>query len=72
MRYWRVMRCSQGHLFETPFVPFASLKALRTPTGRVQRCPVCGRMRAVELMLTEELTPRQRAEAHGHRTGPLP
>lgn len=71
MRYWRVMRCSAGHLFETPFLPFGSLKAIRMPTGRVQRCPVCHRMRRVELMFTDALSPSERAEARRNRTSPL-
>ena len=35
-----VVRCRQGHLFTTIWVPGASLKALRLGWARVQRCPV--------------------------------
>ncbi|WP_051939476.1 hypothetical protein [Phaeacidiphilus oryzae] len=72
MSYWRVMRCPDGHLFETPFLPMVSLKAVRTPGGRYQRCPVDGRWRLMDLQITSELSPEQRAEARRHRTTPIP
>lgn len=72
MRYWRVMRCVDGHLFETPFLPMLSLKAIRTPRGRIMRCPVDKHAGPVELMYTAELTPGQRQEARHNRTSPIP
>jgi hypothetical protein len=72
MPYWRIMRCPDGHLFETPFLPFASFKAVRTPRGRYQRCPVDGRWGLMDLQPTAELTPEQLAEAHEQRTTPIP
>lgn len=35
-----VVRCRQGHLFTTIWLPGASLKALRLGWWRFQRCPV--------------------------------
>ncbi len=35
-----VVRCRQGHLFTTLWVPGVSLKALRLGWWRLQRCPV--------------------------------
>jgi len=35
-----VVRCHQGHLFTTIWVPGASVKALRLGWARWQRCPV--------------------------------
>jgi hypothetical protein len=35
-----VVRCRQGHLFTTIWVPGASLKSLRLGWWRFQRCPV--------------------------------
>ena len=35
-----VVRCRQGHVFTTIWVPGASLKALRLGWWRYQRCPV--------------------------------
>jgi hypothetical protein len=39
-RFERPVRCREGHLFTTIWVPFASLKALRLGHRRFQRCPV--------------------------------
>jgi hypothetical protein len=36
----RPVRCSQGHLFTTIWVPLGSLKAVRLGGRRYQRCPV--------------------------------
>ena len=35
-----VVRCRQGHLFSTLWIPGASLKSVRLGPWRVQRCPV--------------------------------
>jgi len=35
-----VVRCSQGHLYTTIWIPGASLKAVRLGWTRFQRCPV--------------------------------
>ena len=35
-----VVRCRQGHLFTTLWVPGVSLKSVRLGPWRVQRCPV--------------------------------
>jgi hypothetical protein len=39
-RFERPVRCRDGHLFTTIWVPFASLKALRLGRKRFQYCPV--------------------------------
>jgi hypothetical protein len=36
----RPVRCSQGHLFTTIWIPLGSLKAVRLGGRRYQRCPV--------------------------------
>jgi hypothetical protein len=36
----RPVRCRDGHLFTTIWIPLASLKALRLGRRRFQRCPV--------------------------------
>jgi len=41
-RFDRPVRCSDGHLFTTIWIPGASLKAVRLGRRRVQRCPVGG------------------------------
>src|SRR5690348_3939356 len=35
-----MVRCRQGHLFTTLWVPLASIKAVRLGWARFQRCPV--------------------------------
>jgi hypothetical protein len=35
-----IVRCRQGHLFTTIWVPLASLKSIRLGWWRFQRCPV--------------------------------
>jgi hypothetical protein len=35
-----VVRCRQGHLFTTIWVPGASVKSIRLGWARLQRCPV--------------------------------
>jgi hypothetical protein len=39
-RFDRPVRCSDGHLFTTIWIPAASFKALRLAGTRYQRCPV--------------------------------
>jgi len=39
-RFARPVRCRDGHLFTTLWVPFGSLKALRLGRRRFQYCPV--------------------------------
>ena len=39
-KFDRPVRCSQGHLFTTIWVPMASLKAVRLGFRRYQHCPV--------------------------------
>ncbi len=39
-RFERPVRCADGHLFTTIWVPLASLKAVRLGRRRYQRCPV--------------------------------
>ncbi|HEY4917073.1 MAG TPA: hypothetical protein VIH92_09190 [Solirubrobacteraceae bacterium] len=36
----RPVRCRDGHLFTTIWIPLASLKAIRLGRQRFQRCPV--------------------------------
>lgn len=53
-----VVRCRQGHLFTTIWIPGASLKAIRLGWARLQRCPVGQHWTLVtpvkEATLTEE------------------
>jgi hypothetical protein len=40
MRFDRPVRCKDGHLFTTIWIPLVSLKAIRLGARRFQRCPV--------------------------------
>ena len=39
-RFDRAVRCKEGHLFTTIWIPAVSLKALRLAGSRYQKCPV--------------------------------
>ncbi|KAH8884905.1 hypothetical protein GQ53DRAFT_829290 [Thozetella sp. PMI_491] len=39
-KFDRIVRCSEGHLYTTIWVPMVSLKALRFGQQRFQHCPV--------------------------------
>lgn len=39
-RFDRPVRCREGHLFTTIWIPLGSLKAVRLGRTRFQRCPV--------------------------------
>jgi hypothetical protein len=39
-RFDRPVRCKDGHLFTTIWIPFGSLKAARLAGRRYQHCPV--------------------------------
>jgi len=39
-RFERPVRCKEGHLFTTIWIPLGSLKAVRLGGKRYQKCPV--------------------------------
>jgi hypothetical protein len=39
-RFDRPVRCRDGHLFTTIWIPLASFKAVRLGNSRWQRCPI--------------------------------
>ena len=59
------VRCSQGHLFTTLWIPGASIKAVRLGFKRYQRCPVCERGRLIHPVRPEELSEDERAQLTG-------
>ncbi len=61
-----VVRCRDGHLFTTIWLPGASLKAVRLLWWRFQRCPVGGHWSMVTPVQEAELTPEQRRDAGLH------
>jgi hypothetical protein len=73
-RYGRdvIVRCRDGHLFMTTWIPMMSVKAIRLGLVRVQYCPVGEHTTAVRLMRDEDLTPAERREASRHHDNGVP
>jgi hypothetical protein len=61
-----VVRCRQGHLYTTIWVPGASFKSLRLGWWRFQRCPVGRHWSIVTPVKDSELTAREKRSAHKH------
>jgi hypothetical protein len=60
-----VVRCRQGHLFSTIWIPAVSLKSLRLGPWRYQRCPVGHHWSLVTPVRSDALTVTERQEAAG-------
>ena len=58
-----VVRCRDGHLFTTIWIPGASVKAVRLGAMRLQYCPVGHHFTAVRPVKEAELTEEMREEA---------
>jgi hypothetical protein len=60
------VRCRDGHLFTTIWIPGASLKAIRLGTIRLQYCPVGRHFTVVRPLKDSELTDEVLAIARSH------
>ncbi len=67
-----VVRCREGHLFTTIWIPAASVKSLRLGWWRFQRCPVGKHWSLVTPMRDSDLTEEQKRAASEHRDIRLP
>jgi hypothetical protein len=67
-----VVRCRQGHLFTTLWLPGVSVKSVRLLWWRLQRCPVGGHWSLVTPVRPSELTEDERRLAQSRRDVPLP
>lgn len=67
-----IVRCSEGHLFTTIWIPGVSLKAIRLGWLRFQRCPVGDHWSFVVPMRDDDLTDAERFIAAQYRDGPMP
>jgi hypothetical protein len=67
-----IVRCRDGHLFTTTWIPMVSFKAIRLGLVRYQYCPVGDHSTAVRLMRDEDLTPAERLEASRHHDNGVP
>src|SRR5215467_15529351 len=70
---WNVpVRCRQGHLFSTTWIPGASVKAIRLGLWRVQWCPVGRHVALVHLVKDADLTESERGFAAAHHDVRVP
>jgi hypothetical protein len=67
-----VVRCNQGHLFMTIWIPFASFKAIRLGWVRIQRCPVGNHWAFVTPVRDSDLTDSERRMAEQFHDVPIP
>jgi hypothetical protein len=58
-----VVRCRDGHLFTTIWIPGASVKSLRLGWWRVQKCPVGGHWTLVSAVKELDLSDEERESA---------
>ncbi len=66
------VRCRQGHLFTTTWIPGASLKSLRLGLWRVQWCPVGRHIDLVRLVKEADLSLEELEFAAEHHDIPVP
>ncbi|HUY20707.1 MAG TPA: hypothetical protein VMV22_00050 [Acidimicrobiales bacterium] len=67
-----VVRCRDGHLFTTIWIPGASFKAVRLGWWRLQRCPVGKHWTLVTPVKDADLSDEERASAELHRDVRIP
>jgi hypothetical protein len=67
-----VVRCREGHLFTTIWIPGASLKSLRFGWWRFQRCPVGSHWSMVSPISESDLSEREKRTAHESRDIRIP
>ena len=67
-----VVRCSQGHLFTTIWVPGASLKPVRLEWWRIQRCPVGNHWSIVAPVKEGDLTEDEKRIAAANKDARVP
>ncbi|MGH3149660.1 MAG: hypothetical protein ACRDOB_02875 [Streptosporangiaceae bacterium] len=67
-----IVRCRQGHVFSTIWIPGVKLKSLDLVVARVQRCPVGKHWSLVVPVRESELTEGERQFAKEHHDVPIP
>jgi hypothetical protein len=67
-----IVRCRDGHLFTTIWIPGVKLKALDLGVARVQRCPVGGHWTLVTPVRTSTLSDKDRKRARSVHDVSLP
>jgi hypothetical protein len=66
------VRCRQGHLFTTIWIPGVSVKSLRLGWWRLQFCPVGRHWSLVSPVRRPAMTPEQRSSAVEHHDVRIP
>lgn len=66
------VRCRDGHLFTTVWIPGVSVKSLRLGLWRVQWCPVGRHVTLVTLLKDADLSENERVLAAEHHDAPVP
>jgi hypothetical protein len=69
---YTVVRCAQGHLFTTIWIPGVSLKSLRFGWFRLQHCPVGDHITFVVAVRDSDLTDEERWIAEQHHDAWIP
>ena len=67
-----VVRCRQGHLFTTLWIPGVKLKALDLGIARIQRCPVGKHWSLVTPVRDSDLSDEDRRSAGEHHDVRIP
>lgn len=67
-----VVRCRQGHLYTTIWLPGGSLKSVRFGFWRFQRCPVGRHWSIVTPVREADLTEKETRTAREHRDIRIP
>lgn len=67
-----IVRCREGHLFTTLWIPGVSVKALRLGWWRYQRCPIGQHWTFVSPVRDADLTEAERTAAGQHHDVRLP
>ncbi len=67
-----IVRCRQGHLFSTIWIPFGSLKAVRLGPWRFQWCPAGRHWSLVTPVNLSSLTPEELSQAEATKDVRIP
>lgn len=67
-----IVRCNQGHLFSTLWIPFVSAKAIRLGPIRIQYCPIGNHLAFVAGVNVNSLTEEEKDFAENHPDSMVP
>jgi hypothetical protein len=67
-----IVRCRDGHLFTTVWIPFVTFKAIRIGLTRIQYCPVGEHLATVVPVDPSSLTESERRFAGNHPDSLVP